>query len=184
MSEESGKSIIIGRQEGIHHFGNACGFRGGDEKEQDGKDGKSQGDEIGFAFARYFIITEEAEPQNTEDGNNQTGKGENAEENIGHKESDVENRKEDKGQVVGDGSGIDMAAHIIQPVGHVDSKESQGNTGKKDYLIPDGGETVSVLPQPQHEGAQQKCHSAADDVVKGGGNEFHCYHGKSGNERT
>lgn len=86
--EDSCESVVVGWEEGIHCFGYAGGFRCGNEEQQDGENRESQGYQVCLAFAGHFIVAEEAQAQGAEEGNDQSGQGEDAEEDIGHEEAD------------------------------------------------------------------------------------------------
>lgn len=180
--EDSCESVVVGWEEGIYCFGYAGGFRCGNEEQQDGEDCESQGYQVCLAFAGHFIVAEETQAQGAEEGNDQSGQGEDAEEDIGHEEADEEDRQENEGQVIGDEGGVHMAAHIIQPVGQVEAEEAQGDEGQEDDFVPDAGEAVSVLAQPVEEYTDEEGCNAADDVVEIFRNEFHRNHGKGGED--
>lgn len=171
---------MVGGEESIYCFGYAGRFGGGDEEQQDGQDGESQGYQVCLAFAGHFIVAEEAQAQGSEEGDDKSGEGEDTEEDIGHEEADEEDRQENEGQVIGDEGGVHMAAHIVQPVSQVESEEAQGNEGQENDFVPYAGEAVSVLAQPVEEDTDEEGRDAADDVVDSFRNEFHRSHGNGG----
>lgn len=168
---------MVGGEESIYCFGYAGRFGGGDEEQQDGQDGESQGYQVCLAFAGHFIVAEKAEAQSAEKGNDQSRQGENAEEDIGHEEADEEDRQENEGQVIGDEGGVHMAAHIVQPVSQVESEEAQGDEGQEDDFVPYAGEAVSVLAQPVEKYTNEEACNTADDVVEIFRNKFYGNHG-------
>lgn len=152
--ENTMESVSICRQESVHGLGNARWFRSGDEQEQDGQYREAQGDQICLALPGHFIVTEEPHGNGTEEGDDQTGKGENAEKHIGHQETDEEDRQENEGQVVGNGGLIDLAAHIVQPVCRIKTEETEEQEGEEHHLVPDS--SSCSLSWPIH---QKKRHT-------------------------
>ncbi len=182
--EEALESVGGYRKDSIHGFGNTGRFRSSNEEQQDGQNGDAQGKQIGLAFARHFIITEETQADSPKEGNNQAGNGEDSKEQVGHDKGNEEDRQENEWEIVSNLCTIHVAAHIVQPVAHIEAKEPGKQERKKDDLFPAVGEAIAVLAEPPEENTHQKTKNSADDIVKAGRNEFHDNHADSGKDGT
>ncbi len=155
----------LGREEDVDFVSDADGLGGGEEEADCGEDGHCEGHYIGLAPAGHLVYAEEANRESREEGEDEAGEGEDAEEDVGADEGDEERRQEEEGQVVCQAGPGDGPFHVGDPVGQVKSKEACENEGAHDDRVPTVGQAPPVLPGPPEEGAQEEDHRAGDAVV-------------------
>ncbi len=165
-------------------FGYAHSFRRGEEEEEEAQYRDADSDDAGLALTGHFIVAKETKSQGAEEGDAHARQREDAEEQIGHQEAHEEDRQENEWEIVCDAGAVHAAAHIVEPVCHVEAEEPQGNEGQQHDLIPSIGETIAVLAKPPEEGAKRETHSAADGIVPVSRDKFHGDHGKGGQHRA
>lgn len=181
LSEEAHdafESKVVGRKESIQFFGYTDRFRCGKEKNKDSQYGNAERQEVSFAFARHFVISEQTKTECTKESDQQTGQGENTEKKIGHDESYKEDRHENERQVVSNQRTVDIPAHIINPVENFKPEEAERNAGKHKKLIPCIGQTVTILAEPPGKDTDQDSDCAADNVIPCCGDKGCGNHGK------